>query len=117
VPYSSLNVTLYDPVSATLTQVPHGCGSAAFSGGVLLPTGNVVFIPYNAINVGMFDPVARTYSNLVSVGTVAGKYSGGTLLPDGRVIMAQYNASNVGILNTITPASIEFCRSPYFNKF
>jgi hypothetical protein len=117
VPYSSLNVTLYDPVSATLTQVPHGCGSAAFSGGVLLPTGNVVFIPYNAINVGMFDPVAQTYSNLVSVGSVAGKYSGGTLLPDGRVIMAQYNASNVGILNTITPASVEFCRSPYFNKF
>jgi hypothetical protein len=65
----------------------------------------------------MFDPVARTYSNLVSVGTVAGKYSGATLLPDGRVIMAQYNASNVGILNTRTPASVEFCRSPYFNKY
>jgi hypothetical protein len=117
VPYSALNVTLYDPVSATLTQVLHGCGAQAFSGGVLLPTGNVIFVPFNSSNVGMFDPVARTYSNLVSVGTVAGKYSGATLLPDGRVIMAQYNASNVGILNTITPASIEFCRSPYFNKY
>jgi hypothetical protein len=117
VPYSSLNVTLYDPVLGTLTQVVHGCGAQAFSGGVLLPTGNVVFVPFTASNVGMFDPVARTYSNLVSVGAVTGKYSGGTLLPDGRVIMAQYNASNVGILNTRTPASIEFCRSPYFNKF
>ena len=100
-----------------MTHVPHGCGSLAFSGGVLLPTGNVVFVPKNSSNVGMFDPVAQTYSNLVSVGATAGKYSGGTLLPDGRVIMAQYNASNVGILNTSTPASLEFCRSPYFNKF
>ena len=117
VPYSSLNVTLYNPNANTMTQVAHGCGSQAFSGGVLLPTGNVVFIPFNSVNVGMFDPVARTYSNLVSVGAVAGKYSGGSLLPDGRVIMAQYNASNVGVLNMRTPASIEFCRSPYFNKF
>ena len=117
VPYSSLNVTLYDPVLGTLTQVVHGCGALAFSGGVLLPTGNVVFVPFNASNVGMFNPVARTYSNLVSVGAVAGKYSGGTLLPDGRVVMAQFNASNVGILNTRTPVSVEFCRSPYFNKY
>jgi hypothetical protein len=117
VPHSSLNVTLYDPVLGTLTQVVHGCGAQAFSGGVLLPTGNVVFVPFNASNVGMFDPGARTYSNLVSVGAVAGKYSGGTLLPDGRVIMAQFNASNVGILNTRTPVSVEFCRSPYFNKY
>jgi hypothetical protein len=117
VPHSSLNVTLYDPVLGTLTQVVHGCGAQAFSGGVLLPTGNVVFVPFNSSNVGMFDPGAHTYSNLVSVGAVAGKYSGGTLLPDGRVIMAQFNASNVGILNTRTPVSVEFCRSPYFNKF
>jgi len=117
VPYSSLNVTLFDPVLGTLTQVVHGCGAQAFSGGVLLPTGNVVFVPFNASNVGMFNPVARTYSNLVSVGAVAGKYSGGTLLPDGRVVMTQFNASNVGILNTRTPVSVEFCRSPYFNKY
>jgi hypothetical protein len=117
VPYSSLNATLYDPVSGALTQVVHGCGAQAFSGGVLLPTGNVVFVPFNASNVGMFNPVARTYSNLVSVGAVAGKYSGGTLLPDGRVVMTQFNASNVGVLNTRTPVSVEFCRSPYFNKY
>lgn len=117
VPYSSLNVTLYNPDANTMTQVVHNCGTQAFSGGVLLPTGNVVFVPFNSSNVGMFDPVARTYSNLVSVGATAGKYAGGTLLPDGRVVMAQYNASNVGILNTRTPASLEFCRSPYFNKF
>jgi hypothetical protein len=117
VPYSSENITLYDPDITTMTHVVHGCGTGAFSGGVLISTGNVVFVPFNASNVGMFDPVAQTYSNLVSVGTAAGKYSGGTLLPDGRVIMAQYNASNVGILNTRTPVSVEFCRSPYFNKF
>jgi hypothetical protein len=117
VPYNSSNITLYNPNANTLTQVAHNCGTQAFSGGVLLPTGNAVFVPFNSSNVGMFDPVAQTYSNLVSVGATAGKYAGGTLLPDGRVIMAQYNASNVGILNTRTPSSVEFCRSPYFNKF
>ena len=117
VPYSSANICVFSDTSNAISNVTHYCGTEAFSGGVLIPTGNVVFVPFNSSNVGMFDPVSLTYSNLVSVGTATAKYSGGTLLPDGRVIMAQYNASNVGILNTRTPVSVEFCRSPYFNKF
>jgi hypothetical protein len=61
----------------------------------------------------MFDPVALTFSNV----TASAGFSGASLVPDGRVVFAPYTAANVGVLQTFTPASIQLCLSPYFNKF
>jgi len=127
-PSSSTNVVVYNPTFVSnpiaaggFSNVPIGFGSIGggnyFQGSALLPSGNVVFCPADASNVGMFDPVALTYSNCAFVSGATAKFFGATLIPDGRVVFAPASAANVGILNTFTPAPVEFCRSPYFNKF
>jgi hypothetical protein len=76
-------------------------------------------VPSTNSNVGWIDPVRLTYSNIVpqSAFPTTGSFRGGTLLPDGRVIFCPFDASNVACVQSLVPASIEFCRSPYFNKF
>lgn len=92
--------------------------SSWFQGGVLLPSGNVMFTPGFSANVGLFDPVALTFSNSTQVGSATTiKFSGSTLLPSGQVVMVPSAAANVGLLDSMTPAPPEFCLSPYVNKF
>jgi hypothetical protein len=86
--------------------------SGGFITGATLPSGNIIMCPFTASNIGMVDPYALTYSNCAA----ATGFVGTTLLPDGRVVFTPYSSANVGILNTFTPAPLEFCRSPYFNK-
>ena len=62
----------------------------------------------------MVDPVTLTYSNAARVGA---SYAGATLIPDGRVVFMPSGSANVGVLNTMVPASREFCLSPLFNKY
>jgi hypothetical protein len=112
VPGASSNVAIFDPQLLTSLNVQAVGG---FSGGVLLPTGNVIFVPAASTNVGMLDPVAFSFSNSTSVG--AGGYSGGTLIPDGRVVFGPGTSGSVGVLLTTAPAPVEFCRSPFVNKF
>lgn len=112
VPGASSNVAIFDPKLLTSLNVQAVGG---FSGGVLLPTGNVVFVPAASTNVGMLDPVAFSFSNSTSVGV--GGYSGGTLIPDGRVVFGPGTSGTVGVLLTTAPAPVEFCRSPFVNKF
>jgi len=112
VPGTFSNVAIFDPQLLTSLNVQAVGG---FSGGVLLPTGNVVFVPAASANVGMLDPVSFSFSNSTSVGT--GGYSGGTLIPDGRVVFGPGTSGTVGVLLTTAPAPVEFCRSPFVNKF
>jgi hypothetical protein len=112
VPGTSSNVVIFDPKLLTSVNVQAVGG---FSGGVLLPTGNVVFVPAASANVGMLDPVSFSFSNSTSVGV--GGYSGGTLIPDGRVVFGPGTSGSVGVLLTTAPAPVEFCRSPFVNKF
>jgi hypothetical protein len=116
VPSSLSNVVVFNPVTNTASNI---IAASGFFGGVLMPTGNIVCVPSTNSNVGWIDPIRRTYSNIVPqsafVGT--GSFRGGTLLPDGRVIFCPFVASNVAGIQSLTPAPVEFCRSPYFNKF
>jgi hypothetical protein len=112
VPGASSNVAIFDPKLLTSLNVQAVGG---FSGGVLLPTGNVIFVPAASANVGMLDPVSFSFSNSTSVGV--GGYSGGTLIPDGRVVFGPGTSGSVGVLLTTAPAPVEFCRSPFVNKF
>jgi len=116
------NVAIFNPANSTCSNVQTRVAGAsgAFAGAALLPTGNIVFAPVTTGNVGMFDPATLTYSNLV-VGalntTVTNKFYGATLIPDGRVVFTPMAVQNVCTLSGMVPAPVEFCLSPYFNKF
>ena len=124
--YPSSNIGIYTPAtsttSATFTNVITNTGQTAFCGGCLLPTGNVIMAPFSSSNIGMFSPSTFTYSNLV---TLSGFLTGGpqcrgcVLRPDGKVVFVMNNSDlkRIVMLNMNTPAPIEMCLSPFFNKF
>ena len=120
---NSANVAIFNPTNSTCSNVPTGVdgssGGGAFQGAALLPSGNVIFAPCASANVGLFDPIAITYSNLVTPldPSVGNKFYGATLIPDGRIVFTPMVSQNVAVLSTFTPAPVEFCLSPYFNKF
>jgi hypothetical protein len=115
VPSTLSNVIVFNPATNTTSNIVAASG---FFGGVLMPTGNIVCVPSTNSNVGWIDPIRLTYSNIVPQSTFgANAFRGGTLLPDGRVIFCPFDASNVACVQSLVPAPIEFCRSPYFNKF
>jgi streptogramin lyase len=113
VPVSS-NVGIWNPSTVEFSNVQTGAGLSSFRGGVLLPNGNVVLVPQTSANVGLINGTTRAYSNVTGT---SGGFSGGVLVPDGRVIFVSNTAANVGVLDTLTPAPVEFCTGPYFNKF
>jgi hypothetical protein len=114
-PFSGgLNVISYNTANFTYSNIP---ANASFTGGCLLPSGNIICAPTSAGNIGMVDPNALTYSNRPSY---VGAMAGCTLLPSGQVLFTpttQTSYSNVSILSTMVPAAREFCLSPFFNKF
>jgi hypothetical protein len=115
VPSSLSNVVVFDPATNGASNI---IAASGFFGGVLMPTGNIVCVPSTNSNVGWIDPIRLTYSNIVPQSAFgANSFRGGTLLPDGRVIFCPYDATNVAGIQSLTPAPVEFCRSPYFNKF
>lgn len=127
-PSASANVVVYNPTfvsnpisaggfSNVQTNVGTIGGGNYFKGSTLLPSGNVIFCPADTSNIGMFDPTALTYSNCALMGSGTAKFYGCTLLPSGQVVFTPATASNVGLLNTMVPAPIPFCLSPFFNKF
>jgi hypothetical protein len=122
---SSSNACIYNPnlniVSNVTTNGP-GIGGNGGSGAVALPDGRIIVIPAlnnsSGVNFGIYNYKTGTYSTL-STGLNMYQNSvllgGGTLLPDGRIIItSQYGA---GLLNFRTPAPLEFCLHPFFNKF
>ena len=119
-PFSGSNALVYNPavVASPLTtgiSNIQNIGTVSFLGGALLPSGNIVCVPNSTTtNIGMVDPVTLTYSNAARCGA---SYAGCTLIPDGRVVFMPHGSANVGVLNTMVPASREFCLSPFFNKY
>ncbi len=122
VPRDSANIGVFNPSTNQYTNVgPIDSSTSKYFSGGLLPNGNVIFAPQNSSNIGMYDPTNLTasgYSNCVNIGGVgSGHILGATLIPDGRVVFAPYDSDNVVVLSTFTPVPVEFCLSPYFNKF
>jgi hypothetical protein len=111
-PLNGGNIISCNPLTFTVSNI---VSNVSMMGGCLLPSGNIICAPASLPNIGMVDPINLTYSNIpASMGSMAGC----TLLPSGQVVFTPGAASaNVGILNTMTPAPIEFCLGPYFNKF
>jgi len=55
--YDAEKVGIFDPATDVFSLVgAFISGSQKYLGGVLLPSGKVVFVPYDADHVGVFDP-------------------------------------------------------------
>ena len=75
-------------------------GGGNFSGGVLTPFGNVVFVPGTSSNVGVFQPAVGTWSNVPATSG----FSGGCLMPTGNIIFCPFSSANVGMFDPVTLA-------------
>jgi hypothetical protein len=109
------SVASFNPTTLALSSFG-STTTIAFSlgGGVLLPSGNIVYT--GGTSIAMVDPNVLSASTVLS-GIPTNSFSGATLIPSGQVVFTPYSSANVGILDTMTPAPQEFCLSPYFNKF
>jgi hypothetical protein len=108
---SYLNIISYNTTNFTYSNIPVNTG---YTGGCLLPSGNIICAPQFGGNIGMVDPSALTFSNIPSY---VGQSAGCVLLPSGQVFFVSSAAGgNAAILSTMVPAPLEFCLSPYFNK-
>jgi len=75
--------------------------ATGYTGGVLLPNGNVLLSPTTATSIGIYNP---TTGILSTAGPTAGSYAfiGCVLLPNGNVILVPWNATYIGIYNSTT---------------
>jgi len=106
------NISVFSPSALTVSNVL--CGTSLSGSGVLATNGNIYF---NSVsNIVMLDPVALRVSNIQIKWTNGGNRPG-RLVPGGRIIFSPDTTGAIGILNMTTPAPVEFCISPYFNKF
>jgi hypothetical protein len=94
--YKSYWCTSQQPVYANILSV--SVTSNAYSGGVYLPDGRVVFVQSNCTNIGIFNPVTTAFTSITGVQP---GYNGGVLLPNGNVFFVPQN-SNIGIFNPVT---------------
>lgn len=73
-----------------------------FSGGINLPTGEILFIPYSYNKVALYNPVTRVLTDgpsLISTGSA--RYRGGCYVPStGIVVMAPLLSPYIGIYDT-----------------
>jgi hypothetical protein len=125
IPSNSGNAIVYDPSqvaqplpgSAFSNIIVGAQGGTKFFGGVLAPTGNVICLPLSSDNIGMIDPVNLTYSNIIAYQPGAVVCRRGVLIPDGRIICPRSEVNVIYTIGGFGPAPVEFCLSPYFNKF
>jgi len=94
--YKSYWCTSQQPVYANILSV--SVTSNAYSGGVLVPDGRVVFVQSNCTNIGIFNPVTTAFTSITGVQP---GYNGGVLLPNGNVFFVPQN-SNIGLFNPVT---------------
>ena len=87
--------------------------SNAYSGGVYLPDGRVVFVPLNSTNIGLFNPLTLTFT---SVTGVSPGYNGGVLLPNGNVLFVPQTA-NICQFNPVSSkfSNVLLCNSLGYN--
>ena len=93
---------------------------AAYSGGVLLADGRVLFIPHNATTIAIFNPDTEKCEYHIAAGMTQcwGAHFGGVLLPDGRVALGPGNTKTIGIFNPKTSAYSKIsCASDRFAFF
>jgi hypothetical protein len=116
---NSTRIGIYNPTLNTFSNVAGTAGS--YFGGVLLPDGRVILAPAHNSNtpVGIYNYQTASFTTISGSGiffsnSIVG--GGATLIPDGRVIFPPSGVA-VGILDTMTPAPLEFCLHPFFNKF
>lgn len=75
-----------------------GEGLNAFWGGVLAPTGDVVFIPDNSDFIGLYDPLTDSYTSGAAHNEINDQaFKRGALSPGGSIILAPYRSDNVGV--------------------
>ena len=118
-PYLGCNVGIYSPQTNTFTNGPQTPfipsstgGGGSYSGGVLLPNGNICFVPLasNNSNISQYNPITNNFSLNTSIGdpslnimTAPGSfkewYMDACLLPTGNVLMIPASACNFGLYN------------------
>ena len=98
---------VFDPATNEFRLVGSAIpGNNKYWGGVLAPSGKIVFVPVAAHAVGVFDPTTNEFFALDrSSGPVIPNYSGGVLAPNGRIFFVPFLASSVGVFD---PATDEF---------
>ena len=96
-PFTSTSSIIYDPINDT-TFVPSGTysGNNAHSSGVLLPSGEILFIPRTSA-CRVYNPLTNTTRTIGSAPSVADAYSTGILMHDGRVYCIP-NTSTTGLI-------------------
>lgn len=72
-------------------------GGAAYTGGVYLPDGRVVFVPTGTSSIGIYNPQTLSFT---SVSGASPDFGGGVLLPTGNVLFVP-QTSNIGQLNPL----------------
>jgi hypothetical protein len=88
----------------------------SYSGGVLAPNGDVLFVPYNA-PVGQKISSAGVVSTYSLVYTTGGAYEGGILAPNGDIHFVPDGARVGQKISTGINTPIGHCVSPFFNKY
>lgn len=131
VPSSGKIIGIFNPTSVTINNSLPGYSTITpstpslngqFTGGVLLPDGNVLFIPSGNSSTNSIVTIFNTNDNTISTvlstfDMVGNDYYGGTLLKDGRVVCVPYFNTNIGILSGYnTSTHQELCMHPMFNK-
>jgi hypothetical protein len=92
---------MFNPLTYAYSNVTAASG---FGGGVLLPSGNVMFVPNTTANIGQLNPTSLVFSNVTATGVIGA--IGGVLLPNGNVVFATQSSSrsNAGMYNpTLNP--------------
>lgn len=101
-PYSASNVGVFNPATNQFSTIIPSSGSLNggpnFTGGVLAPNGNVIFISQGSF-VGVFNPETYAYTQ-VTIGTTG--FRGGVLLPNGKVVLVPNSATDIGLFDTQT---------------
>ena len=91
--------------------------SAAYSGGVLAPNGDIHFVPRSAA-VGQKIDINGVVSTYPLAYTITDAYVGGVLAPNGDIHFVPWYAVRGQKISTgaAKPFGIGVCASPFFNK-
>lgn len=106
VPFNATAGQIYDPINdRIITPTGSYPGSAAYSGAVLIHSGEVLLVPRNTV-CRVYNPYSDSVRTIGSAPAVANAFYSGVVLPDGRVYCVAGGSSFAQIidpkLNTVT---------------
>ena len=99
---STLNVGQFSPHSALYSQANFGAQGTSnlFQGGVLSPSGKVVFVPFTSPSIQAYVDESQSIVSSFTHGIKTPAFSGGVLAPNGNVVMIPAGTtSNIGTYN------------------